>query len=210
MSFSRAVGKAQLHGPSRQSCFASPYRICVRHGGSYGSWSVQTSTRFAVATHLLCALAVHRGRIVPSERVALSANTTSVFVRRLVSSLTRAGIVASQAGKSGGTYLVVRPERISLLDVFRAVEEPEIFTMHHSAPDQSCFVGRNIQSVLRGATDRAQHALELELARTTIADLALRLEASATEQELREILARPFGETARIGLTMDAAASAAE
>jgi Rrf2 family protein len=171
---------------------------------------MQTSTRFAVATHLLCALAVHRGRIVPSERVALSAKTTPVYIRRLVAILTEAGFVASQPGKLGGSYLIVRPERITLLDVFRAVEETEIFTMHHSAPDQSCFVGRNIQTVLRGVTDRAQHALELELAHTTIADLALRLESGATDAERSELLARPFGETARIGLTLEPTSTAAE
>jgi Rrf2 family protein len=161
---------------------------------------MQTSTRFAVATHLLCALAVHRGRIVPSERVAASARTTPVFIRRLVSILTEAGFVASQPGKLGGSFLTVRPERITLLDVYRAVEEPEIFAMHRSEPDKSCFVGRNIQLVLHGATDRAQHAMEMELARVTIADLSLRLEAMATTAELADVVSRPFGETSRIGL----------
>lgn len=171
---------------------------------------MQTSTRFAVATHLLCALAVHRGRIVPSERVAASAKTTPVFIRRLVSILTEAGFVASQSGKSGGSYLVVRPERITLLDVYRAVEEPEIFAMHRSEPDKSCFVGRNIQTVLHGATDRAQHAMEMELARVTIADLSLRLEGMATPSELADLIARPFGETSRIGLADNVASAAAE
>jgi Rrf2 family protein len=164
---------------------------------------MQTSTKFAIATHLLCALAVHRGRIVPSERVAESARTTAVFIRRLVAILTKAGYVASQPGKFGGSYLIVRPERITLLDVYRAVEEPEIFAMHRSEPDKSCFVGRNIQLVLRGTTDRAQNAMEVELARTTIADLSIRLEGLATVEDLNEVLARPFGETARIGLSSD-------
>jgi Rrf2 family protein len=161
---------------------------------------MQTSTRFAVAVHLMCALAVHRGRIVPSERVASSANTTAVFIRRIVADLTAAGLVASQAGKTGGYYLLVRPERITLLDVFRIVEQQEVFTMHRAEPDKSCFVGRNIQVVLRQATDRSQSAMELELAKTTIAELSLKLEQWATKGEIEELLARPFGDTERIGL----------
>jgi hypothetical protein len=42
----------------------------------------------------------------------------------------------------------------------------------HSAPNPHCVVGRNIQAVLETRFDAAERALQQELARTTIAELA--------------------------------------
>ena len=62
--------------------------------------------------------------------------------------------------------------RISLLDVYLAVEEPELFAMHRSPPNDACTVGRNITAAIRGPLDRARFALENELAAVTIEDIA--------------------------------------
>lgn len=68
--------------------------------------------------------------------------------------------------------LARKPAEIPLIDVYRAVEDSDFFSMHRSPPSDLCLVGRNIQTVLRPVLDRAQAALEAELARTTLADVA--------------------------------------
>jgi Rrf2 family protein len=138
-----------------------------------------TSTRFAVAVHLLAALAVNPGRAMPSEQVAGSASTNPAVVRRLLSMLAAAGLTTSRLGQGGGALLARPPGDISLLEVYRAVEEPGLFAMHRSPPDPNCFVGRNIQPVLRPITDRAESALEAELASVTLADVAAEVLARA-------------------------------
>ncbi|MBW8858053.1 MAG: Rrf2 family transcriptional regulator, partial [Bradyrhizobium sp.] len=54
-----------------------------------------TSTRFAVAVHILTALAVGDGKPMRSEDLAYSANTGAVVIRGLLSRLSEAGLTRS-------------------------------------------------------------------------------------------------------------------
>src|SRR5437899_13040811 len=131
-----------------------------------------TSSRFAVAVHILATLATHKGRPVPSELIAKSASTNPAVIRRLLSMLNAAGLSQSQLGQGGGALLAAPPEAISLLDVYRAVENEQLFALHRTEPDQACVVGRHIQLVLQATMGRALTAMEDELAKVTIADVA--------------------------------------
>jgi Rrf2 family protein len=138
----------------------------------FGRLVLPTSTRFAVAVHILAALAVNEDKVVRSEQLASSASTNPTVIRRILSKLADAGITSSQLGYGGGATLAKPANQITLLDVFQVVEEPNIFEMHRTPPDENCFVGRNIQQVLGKTTTKAQQALETELSKITIADVA--------------------------------------
>jgi len=142
-----------------------------------------TSTRFAVAVHILAALALNDGNAVRSEQLASSASTNPTVIRRLLSKLAEAGITSSQLGYGGGATLAKPANQITLLDVFQVVEEPNIFEMHRTPPDKNCFVGRNIQEVLSKTTTKAQQALEAELSKTTIAEVAQTIQTLARMQD---------------------------
>ena len=131
-----------------------------------------TSTRFAVAIHTLAALAVNGGKPLRSEDLAGSANTGPVVIRSLLSRLNDAGLTRSQLGTGGGALLAKPASKIRLLDVYQAVEDTEIFTLHRTPPCAECPVGGNIQQAMRPVLDRARKALEAELAKSTIADIA--------------------------------------
>jgi Rrf2 family protein len=141
-----------------------------------------TSTRFAVAVHILAALTINNGNAVRSEQLATSASTNPTVIRRILSMLAEAGLTNSQLGYGGGAILAKPSNQITLLDVFQAVEESNIFEMHRTPPDKNCFVGRNIQQVLTNTTTKAQQALETELAKTTIAEVAQDIQALARMQ----------------------------
>ena len=140
-----------------------------------------TSTRFAVGAHLLTALAVNPGKVLRSEDVADSANTNPVVVRRLFSLMTTAGLIRARLGPGGGFELARPASDITLRDVFAALESGELFTEHRSPPSASCPVGAHILPVLREATVPAVEALEEELSRTTIADIAAEVLARSNE-----------------------------
>jgi Rrf2 family protein len=131
-----------------------------------------TSTRFAVAVHTLANLAVSGGRPMRSEDLAFSANTGAVVIRGLLSRLSAAGLTRSQLGAGGGALLAKPAEDIRLLDVYEAVEDPELFSLHRTPPCESCAVGGNILEAMEPTLSRARKALEDELARVTIADIA--------------------------------------
>lgn len=131
-----------------------------------------TSTRFAVAVHVLTALAVSDGKPLRSEDLAYSANTGAVVIRGLLSRLNDAGLTRSQLGAGGGALLAKPAEKIRLLDVYEAVEDTELFSVHRTPPCENCAVGGNILEAIRPTLSRARTALEDELGKTTIADIA--------------------------------------
>ena len=128
------------------------------------------NTRFAVAVHILTFLQTKGGEPATSELIASSVNTNPSLIRRLLSQLARAGLTTSQMGTGGGALLARPAGEITLLDVYRAVDEGEVFGLHEQ-PNPACPGGRNIQAELQGRFDAATRALQAELARTTIADL---------------------------------------
>lgn len=131
-----------------------------------------TSTRFAVAVHILAVMAVGDGRPVRSEDLACSANTGAVVVRSLLSRLSEAGLTRSQLGAGGGTLLAKPARQIRLLDVYDAVEDTELFSFHRTPPSENCPVGRNIKEAMRPALERARRALEHELGMVSIEDVS--------------------------------------
>ncbi|MFN6981067.1 MAG: Rrf2 family transcriptional regulator [Brevundimonas sp.] len=133
---------------------------------------MSTSSRFVVAVHALTALAVSGDRPLRSEDLAYSANTGAVVIRGLMSRLAEAGLTRSQLGQGGGALLARPAETIRLLDVYEAVEDTTLFAVHRLPPCANCAVGGNILPALQPVLDRAKAAMEAELARVTIADVA--------------------------------------
>lgn len=114
-------------------------------------------------------MAQGEGEVVTSERIAGSVNTNPVFIRRILGLLNRGGLVMSQSGVGGGWRLLRDPASITLLEVYQAVDEGHLLTMHHSQPNPDCLIGRNIQRSLTVYFDEAQQAFEQVLAGQTIA-----------------------------------------
>ncbi|MFF5300451.1 Rrf2 family transcriptional regulator [Streptomyces sp. NPDC013161] len=131
-----------------------------------------TSSRFVVAVHALVALAVSGDKPLRSEDLAHSANTSPVVIRGLLSRLSAAGLTRSQLGAGGGALLARPAEEVRLLEVYRAVEDTRLFTLHRTPPPPDCAVGGNLVDALQPALIRAREAFEAELDHTTIAEIA--------------------------------------
>ena len=86
---------------------------------------MNTSSRFAFAVHVLALLAQQEGVPLSSEIIAGSVNTNPALIRRLLSMLANAGLTASQLGAGGGALLAREPQTITLLDVYRAVDDAQ-------------------------------------------------------------------------------------
>jgi len=129
------------------------------------------SSRFPVGVHILALLAQSPDRPVTSDYLAGSASTNPAVVRKLLQALGTARLTRAQLGAGGGSLLARPAETITLLDVYHAVDEGELFALHHAPPNPACGTGRHILAALKGPMDRAEAALEAELAATTIADV---------------------------------------
>src|SRR4051812_19200918 len=108
-----------------------------------------------------------------SEFIACSVNTNPVVIRRLLGSLRDAGIVDSRTGVGGGWSLLVDPERLTLLDILRAVEpQDDLFALPRSEPNPECPCGQHIHGVLTEVYDKVQDGMSRQLAGITIACIA--------------------------------------
>ncbi|AST00636.1 MULTISPECIES: Rrf2 family transcriptional regulator [Geobacillus] len=128
----------------------------------------QISTRFSMAVHILCLLAISPADCT-GDFIAQSVNTNPVIIRRLMGMLKKAGLVDVRPGV-GGASLRKPPDQITLLDVYRAVrvvETDQLFRIHEH-PNIQCPVGRNIEAVLQAELKEAQAAMEARLSQTTI------------------------------------------
>jgi Rrf2 family protein len=139
-----------------------------------------TNSRLMVAVHVLTLLEHEGGGPLASEYIAGSVNTNPVVVRRMVSMLARAGLVSSSTGPGGGTRLAKDASRITLLDVYRAVEPGELFGEHPSNPNPKCPVGRHIQSALEVHFGHAERAMHTALDQITIASIVRSVTARAS------------------------------
>src|SRR6267142_180823 len=136
---------------------------------------MSTSSRSAVAIHILTLMAWSEDEPLKSEQVAESVNTNAVVIRRLLCELSEAKLVVSQTGSTGGSRLGRRPGEITLLDVYRAVECPGVFSLHRQPPSRTCPVGVKIETVLGSVFEEANSAVEQVLAKISIRDVVSRL-----------------------------------
>ncbi|RYG36550.1 Rrf2 family transcriptional regulator [bacterium] len=131
---------------------------------------MRAAHRFAIAVHILSLIEVRGEVVATSEWMASSIGVNAVIVRNLTGLLRKAGLVTTRQGVPGAE--AARPlEEISLLEVFRAVEEDADIFPIHSRPNPDCPVGANIQGALEGIFSEAQRAMEDRLAGVSMAQV---------------------------------------
>jgi len=127
--------------------------------------------QFSIAVHLMAGLAYRCGKDATSAQLAMSVNTSASFVRRTLAKLSRAGLIETTTGKAGACRLAKNPEKISLLDIYEAVDAPKAFAIHAYAEQKPCPVSCNIKAALEKALARTQKAMEQSLAKISLAEI---------------------------------------
>ena len=130
-----------------------------------------TNTQFSIAIHIMAALACGCDKDLTSGDLASSVNTSPSFIRRVLAKLSRAGLVETATGKAGKTWLARDPKRISLLDIYRAVDAPAAFAIHDYAEQKTCAVSCHIKAALDKALGKTQKAMEASLDETSLAQV---------------------------------------
>jgi len=139
---------------------------------------MKSSCRFAVAVHVLAVLAYKEGDRVTSSFLAHSVNTNPVIIRRLLLVLQRAKLVDTSKGTGSGSRLSRAPSRITLAEIYNAVEDCEPFGKPTRKPNAACPVGNCIREALEQIFASAFKALEQDLAKNTLASVIEQIKAS--------------------------------
>jgi len=120
-------------------------------------------------------LLIHMDRLegpITSDVAANILNSNPVVVRRTMAGLRDAGHVRSAKGNKGGWSLNHGLGDISMLDVYRAVGEPRIFSIGLSNPEPQCLVEKAVNASMSSALLEAEALLIARLAKVTLADIA--------------------------------------
>ena len=120
------------------------------------------SHRLSDAVHILTYIGA-------SEIVEDDLSSRAIAVRHLMSSLKNAGLITSEPGRAA-VSLSKPTNEITLLDVYKAIEEPDLFHVDEET-NQQCPIGANIQSALHKAYDEVQQQAECEMSKITLADI---------------------------------------
>lgn len=143
---------------------------------------MQISSRFTIAIHVLICIETFKNDYkVTSDFLASSVNVNPVVIRRLLQQLKKAGIINVTRG-SGGTILGKSADKITLFDIYRAVEcveEGGLFHFHEN-PNPLCPVGKNIHAILDTRLEQIQKAMEQEMKSVTLQDVM-----NDTEKQIR-------------------------
>jgi len=124
----------------------------------------------SLAVHATALLAGSRGRRMSARHMAESLGASEAHLSKVLARLAKAGIVKGRRGPSGGFVLARRPERISIREVYEAIEgriEP-----------RRCLLGIPVCGRRRCAIGelfaRVNRDLARALGRMTVADLRFR------------------------------------
>lgn len=126
------------------------------------------STKLSDAVHILVLIALNPLGNLTSGTIAESVKTNPAFIRQLMISLRKSGIITSVTGHAKPT-LGRTPDKITLLDIYKAVEgdKPLLHLDTHTNPE--CGVGMNIQYALQDYYDEVQAAAEEKMRKITLA-----------------------------------------
>ncbi len=133
---------------------------------------MQFSNRLTMATHILLAIEYFKDDYkITSNFLAFSVNTNPVNVRYILSDLKKAGIINVNAG-TGGAEIIQDPKEITLLDVFKAVENSDQDLFHfHENPNPNCPVGKNMHNILDDRLQNITASFYNELSKTNLQSL---------------------------------------
>ena len=110
-----------------------------------------------------------------SSWLAGSVNTSPSFIRRTLSKLAKAKLVKTTKGKGGSVTLAKEASRISMFDIYEAVEAPEAFGIHQYPNQGECLVSCKFKPAMQKVLDKAQASMEKSLKEVSLADVVANL-----------------------------------
>ena len=128
------------------------------------------STRLSDAVHILLFIYLNQETRLSSDQIAKSICTNPSYVRRLMAEMKEAGLIRSMRGQAN-PMLQRSPDSITLLDVYRAVEDQKPLLHLDTHTNQECGVGVNIQLALQEHYDRIQEIAEKAMGETSLQDI---------------------------------------
>lgn len=128
-------------------------------------------TRFPVSVHIMTSLAYYRPNLVSSEYLAEGIKTNPSFIRKLVVSLSAAGLVESVRGKAGGIRIAKDPKDITLDQIYRAVSDNALIAVPKKTPHKSCAISCGIGNILCKLAQDIEDSTVKQLSKRSLSEI---------------------------------------
>ncbi|TBN17985.1 Rrf2 family transcriptional regulator [Agrobacterium cavarae] len=132
---------------------------------------MRQDTRLSRVLHVLIHMEKHE-KPATSDAIAAMLQTNPVVVRRTMAGLRDAGYVTSEKGHGGGWVLARPLAEITLLDIHKALGNPDMFSIGLSGDNPACVIEQSVNVALADAMTEAQALLFARFGKITLADLA--------------------------------------
>ncbi|WP_430256818.1 Rrf2 family transcriptional regulator [Neorhizobium sp. DAR64872/K0K18] len=131
---------------------------------------MRQDSRLSRMLHVLIHIGRHEGAMT-SEMIAQMLDANPVVIRRTMAGLRDEGYVSSVKGHGGGWTLARPLEKLTLLDIYRAVGEPSIFAVGPANDMPGCLIEQAVNGTLTDAFNEAEELLHKRFAGVTLADI---------------------------------------
>jgi len=131
---------------------------------------VKRNGRLSLALHTLGHMAGEPGRMRTSADIAAHAGTNPVVVRRVLGQLRKAGLLVSETGHAGGWRLARTPEKITLADVYVALDE-RLIAVGNKDDVPSCSLEHALHRRIADVLEDVERSLIERLRTTTISQV---------------------------------------
>ena len=138
------------------------------------------STRLSDATHILVLVEQSADSPMSSKQIAESVRTNPSYVRTLMAKLKAADLITASRGSASAA--LARPaNKITLCDIYRAVEGNKPLLHLDTHVSHECSYGVFIQLAIQDAYDKVQASAEREMGKITLASIVKKFKDMAEE-----------------------------
>jgi len=129
------------------------------------------NNQFSVGVHIMTALGDHHGEQVTSAHLSASVRAHDSQVRGVLSKLVKAGLAVTSRGRNGFSSLSRPANKISLLEIYKAVEAPPVFSIHHYPKERTCRTSCTHKKAMVELLEDAQRAFEARLGQRMLSEM---------------------------------------
>jgi Rrf2 family protein len=145
---------------------------------------MRRDSRLSMSLHVLLHLSGHRGPIT-SEALSEHMGANPVVIRRTMAGLRKAGLVSSSKGHGGGWSISRDLKEISLLDIYRALDEPILVQQNRGIEMPECLVEQTVGHALDGIYQEAEALIIKSFDKIKLSDLSTAFHARLAERSGR-------------------------
>lgn len=132
--------------------------------------ALKRNSRLSLALHTLSHMAGDPNKMRTSADIAEHSGTNPVVVRRVLGKLREAGLLTSEKGHAGGWQLARVPEKITLADVYLALDE-RLVASGESNDTPSCSLEHALHKRVAGVLEDIEQSLVQRLGETSISEV---------------------------------------